>query len=540
MREPGAAVSLLRLRMGFDPASRFGRAAEMSLAPTSSTIMIALLAAISYYAGSRIGFLLTPAYTPISTFWPPNAILFAILLLTAPRIWPVILLAVLPAHLFIQLRTGVPLISALSWFVGNTGEGLLGAVWIRLFKRDKPLFESLHGVMIFLALGVLVPTFLTSFLDAGGVTLTGLGQDYWRLWTNRLTSNIASDLSIVPMVVIFGVSGIAWLRRVRLTRYFEASALVVAVVGVSLLVFGRETSGSSTRALIYLSLLPLVWAAVRFGCAGLSISMLVLVLIALWNTVHGRGPLGYQAPVDAVVSIRTLLIAFSVPLMFLAALLAERQRHEVERKAMRSSLISAQEEESQRIARELHTDIAGRLTLVGLSVDQFRTEANAGVRPALDQLYGEIQRVWNETLKLSHDVYPFTVEYLGLTNALKKLCHNASARSGIRISFSAENMPASMPSEVSRRLFRLAKAALENITQHSQAKTATVELKVSGGRVLLLIADAGVGISPQHDEGVGMASMREQVLSLEGTFRITSIPQQGTVIEASVPIKPSS
>ena len=90
------------------------------------TSAIALLVAVSYYAGSQIGFLFTPAQSAISTFWPPNAILLAAFLLTPPRIWWVLLLAVMPAHLSIQLRTGIPLLSSLGWFVGNTGEALLG------------------------------------------------------------------------------------------------------------------------------------------------------------------------------------------------------------------------------------------------------------------------------------------------------------------------------------------------------------------------------------------------------------------------------
>jgi len=77
------------------------------------TSAIALLVAVSYYAGSQIGFLLTPAQSAISTFWPPNAILLAAFLLTPPRIWWVSLLAVMPAHLAIQLRNGIPLLSSL-------------------------------------------------------------------------------------------------------------------------------------------------------------------------------------------------------------------------------------------------------------------------------------------------------------------------------------------------------------------------------------------------------------------------------------------
>ena len=204
-------LPLFRQRRSIDSLSASDIGTALAAVPASyRTSIIALLVAISYYAGSQVGFLLTPTDTPIATFWPPNAILLAALLLTSPRIWWVLILAAFPAHLFIQLRTGIPLISALLWFVGNTGEALLGAVLVRIFKKDKPLFESVHGVIVFLACGVVLPTLATSFLDAAGVILTGLGQNYWIVWTTRLTSNIVSDLTIVPTIVIFGVKGLSW------------------------------------------------------------------------------------------------------------------------------------------------------------------------------------------------------------------------------------------------------------------------------------------------------------------------------------------
>src|SRR4029077_19365639 len=155
------------------------RSSPPSLAPPLRMLIIALLVAVSYYAGSQIGFFFTPADQPISTFWPPNAILLGVFLLTPPRIWWVFVLAVLPAHLLIQLQVGVPVLSAVGWFVGNTSEALLGAGCIQFLKKDTSLFETVKGVVIFLAFGVGLATLVTSFLDAGSTVLTGAGHNYW-------------------------------------------------------------------------------------------------------------------------------------------------------------------------------------------------------------------------------------------------------------------------------------------------------------------------------------------------------------------------
>src|SRR5258708_19677735 len=119
MGETEAVIPLLRLRISFNPVLALERRAARSVAAAFRISIIALVVAISYYAGSKIGFLLTPPYSPISTFWPPNAILLGVLLLTPRRIWWVLVLAVLPAHLFIHLTPGIPLISALLCFSLN-------------------------------------------------------------------------------------------------------------------------------------------------------------------------------------------------------------------------------------------------------------------------------------------------------------------------------------------------------------------------------------------------------------------------------------
>lgn len=503
------------------------------------TSAIALLVAISYYAGSQIGFLLTPAHSPIAILWPPNAILLAAFLLTPLRIWWVLLLAVLPVHLLIQLTVGIPVLSSLGWFVGNTGEALLGAACIRYFKKERPLFESVQGIVVFLAFGVLLATLVTSFVDAASTVLTGLGSNYWTLWTVRLTSNIVANLVIVPVIVIFWVKGISLFRSVNRARYFEAGALAVGTLVVSLLVFSRENGTGSIPVFIYALLPLLLWAALRFGAGGLSASMLVVALISAWNVMHGRGMFGNFPVADHVLSLHILLTAFALPLMLTAALIAERRRSDETLRDTRSKLVDAQEQERHRIARELHDDIVQQLTLAGLGVDELRSGSNASAKTALDKLYDQISVASKSTRDLSHNLYPFTVEYLGLAGALKKLCRETGAKSGLNISFSENEAPSRLSPDISHCLFRIAQEALQNIVKHSHAGTASVALKVYGGCVLLRIADDGIGITPEQLRigGMGLASMRERAWALDGTCKVMSGPQKGTTVETSLPLK---
>jgi len=540
MSHPQVASPLFRSRTSINSLAANRISETPALASRLHSAAIALLVALGYYVGSQIGFLLKPPDSPISTFWPPNAILFAALLLTSPRIWWVLVLGVFPAHLFIQLRAGVPLISALAWFVGNTGEALLGAVCVRMFKKDRPLFESVYGVIVFLAFGVLVPTLATSFLDAAGVVLTGLGRNYWALWTTRITSNIVSDLTIVPTIVIFGVKGLHWFRRASISAYFEAAMLAVGTVIVSLIVFGRESSISSFWAFIYVPLPLLVWALLRFGSGGASASLLAVTLISVWNTVHARGPLGLQSTVYAVLSLHFLLTVLAISFLLSGALIAERRRGEETLRTKCGNLVHAQELERCRIARELHDNILQRLTLVSLHLDELRAASLVFAETPLNNLHNQISGISKTIRDLSHDLHPFMLEYLGLPRALKKLCGDAGAECGIAIDFAEHNISSPIPSDVSGCLFRIAQQVLENLRRYGHAKKAIMELRLAGQAVLLRMSDDGVDLDPRSSEGSGLTLVREQLLALGGTLNITSVPSKGTVIEVSIPFNDAS
>jgi signal transduction histidine kinase len=130
---------------------------------------------------------------------------------------------------------------------------------------------------------------------------------------------------------------------------------------------------------------------------------------------------------DGVLSLHVLLIIFALPLMLTAALVAERRSGDETLRDTRSKLVDAQEQERHRIARELHDDIVQQLTLVILGVDQLRSGSNAGTKTALDKLYHQISVVSKATRDLSHHLYPFTLEYLGLAGRSRS-CAGIPAR----------------------------------------------------------------------------------------------------------------
>src|SRR5262252_9662977 len=126
------------------------RSAMAVKTPALGTIGVAGVVALAYFLGAKLGFLLTFHPEPVSTMWPPNAILLASLLLMPMASWPILLLAVFPAHLAVQLAAGVPVAMLLGWFVSNCSEALIGALCIRRAIGGPLRFDNSRHVSIFI------------------------------------------------------------------------------------------------------------------------------------------------------------------------------------------------------------------------------------------------------------------------------------------------------------------------------------------------------------------------------------------------------
>src|SRR5688572_3044234 len=161
-----------------------------------SVLWSALAVSVGYYLAARLGFAFTLQPHPISTLWPPNALLMAALLLTPARTWWVLLAAALPAHLAAELQSGVPLAMVLGWFASNCSEALIGAGLVRAFAPAPLRLDSLRRAGLFILFGALAAPLASSFLDAAMVRMIGFGAgDYWTLVRMRSSSNVLAELT---------------------------------------------------------------------------------------------------------------------------------------------------------------------------------------------------------------------------------------------------------------------------------------------------------------------------------------------------------
>jgi two-component system sensor kinase FixL len=314
----------------FWPSMRPQQAASRHVAIEPGAIRAGLLVFAGYYLGARIGFALTFRPHPVSVLWPPNSILVAALLLTAPRIWWFILLAALPAHWAAQVQSHVPPSMILCWFISNSCEALIGAGLTRYLLRGPLQFTSVRSAGTFCLCVVFIGPFLSSFLDAAFVVGNNWGDDsYWTLVRLRLSSNALAALIVVPLVVTWATNGIQALRTARSSRYWEGCALFLGLLLVSYAVLYKFGSGLDS-ALLFLPLPFLLWAAVRFGSLGASTAISIVGFLAIWSASHGHGPFSGGTAEQNALSIQIFLIALAIPLLFLATVVEERATGETE------------------------------------------------------------------------------------------------------------------------------------------------------------------------------------------------------------------
>lgn len=205
-------------------------------------------------------------------------------------------------------------------------------------------------------------------------------------------------------------------------------------------------------------------------------------------------------------------------------------------------LITSQEEERFRIARELHDDLSQRMALVLVRLDQVRqrySDLPSGVMAQLEEVAQIADEVSTSIHYLSHELRPSRLDYLGLGRALRRLCREFSEQHGLQIAFKMQDVPEAIPNDVSVCLYRVAQEALSNVAKHSGSREASVTLFGSADRIDLCVSDRGRGFDVETaDEkgGLGLLSMRERIRLVGGELSVMSQPSHGSEIRAHVPL----
>ena len=222
----------------------------------------------------------------------------------------------------------------------------------------------------------------------------------------------------------------------------------------------------------------------------------------------------------------------------------ELERAHLELHNLTGRLIQAQEQERQRIARELHDDVGQRLAalLVEMNIlNQCLPAELAAEHAAVSDIVREAGELATDVHDMSHRLHSATLHHLGLKSALKELCTHYSTHSQLRVELAAGEVSAALPEEVTLCFYRIAQEALNNAVKHSGSNRAIVRLLNPDGVIRVEIRDFGMGFdSSAPRTGLGLASMRERLQMIGGRLEVNSALGGGVQVIAEANVHEAS
>lgn len=225
----------------------------------------------------------------------------------------------------------------------------------------------------------------------------------------------------------------------------------------------------------------------------------------------------------------------------------ESQARETLRGELLHQIVSAQERERQRIARELHDGTGQTLTALGLGFAAASENVQHNPTLASSQL-AELKVMSTQALQelrdLIRDLRPSLLDDLGLVPALQSQVQLFAERTGVQAEFVLNGRRQRVQPETETIVFRIAQEALTNVAKHAQASQVTVEVSFTDNLLCLEVRDDGRGFEPQmafesignKQQAWGLLGMQERVALVGGSCVVHSAPGNGTAVQVSIPI----
>jgi signal transduction histidine kinase len=473
----------------------------------------------AYYGAAQLGYALEVAGPVAAIVWLPVGVGIAFLYLGGLWMWPGILIG----DLLVNQYDVVPLGSALAQSCGNLLEVMVAVVLLRrLVPFGSPL-DTIDGIMrmlVALAAGtVLSATIGTLAQLFGDVIQNGELATVWRTWW---LGDLSGALVIVPLAI-------AWRHRPPPGwldgRRVEAVVLLATTIAVS------ELATGTMRPIMYIVFPPLMWAALRFGERGATLSVAIAVGFTVWNASQNVGPFVWDSVSHLVVTTQLFIGVAALTTLFLAAVAAERESFGESLHASRARLVEASEIERRRLLHNLHDGAQQRLTALVVHLRLAAEQENltrAETAAILDRSSNEMMLAIEELRELAHGLHPALLARLGLAAAVK----GVAARASVPVTL-AELPDIRFDDAGEATAYYVVAEAVTNAQKHAHASAITVRVGPRHDVLRVEVADDGVGGAFESD-GSGLQGLRDRVEALGGTFAVES-GRDGTRITARIP-----
>jgi signal transduction histidine kinase len=267
----------------------------------------------------------------------------------------------------------------------------------------------------------------------------------------------------------------------------------------------------------------------------------------------GQGQLPLPLPENQPDEIGRLAVAFNVMAQQVETRNAENrelsdnlQRQSIQRGELLKRLITAQESERKRVARELHDELGQSLSGLSLRIEVVERFIQSDPNRTVEQL-GQIHALINETTdhmyNLILDLRPSALDDLGLAAALRDYADRLLADTNIRFELDADGLLTRLPPSVETSLYRVFQETLSNVVRHAGASQVSIRLARTNGAFEGEIVDDGRGfdfnavrMDGHSPQGLGLAGIHERVTQCGGQVKIVTGPGKGTRVNIRIPL----
>jgi two-component system, chemotaxis family, CheB/CheR fusion protein len=206
-------------------------------------------------------------------------------------------------------------------------------------------------------------------------------------------------------------------------------------------------------------------------------------------------------------------------------------------------LALAELRERQSIARDLHDGLGQELNAASIKLDALRSARGSRDARALDEIATLLEGVVREMRSLTAQLNPPVLEQLGLVPALEWLGEEMRRNYALEVALDDDDAPKPLDSVTASILFRAVRELLINVARHAKVNLARITVIRTGDQLIVTVSDQGGGFDSGSKNisstGLGLATLRERVAYVGGSFRIRTEPNRGTTATLQAPLAPA-
>ena len=440
-----------------------------------------------------------PSASPV---WPPAGIAVAVLLMLGYRVWPAIFIGAF----FVNWATAGNLATSLCIASGNSLEALCGAWLVNQFAGGTGLFDRAQDIFKFVLIAA-VSTAVSALIGPTSLALAGFvnWEKYSAIWLTWWLGDMTGYIVVAPLVLLW------WIRprwEEDRQRTLEAVLLLVSLVLLGEAVFGNWFPHfSEVYPIAFICGPVILWTAFRFTQRETITAVSVLSAIALWGTLHGRGPYQVGSANQSLLVLQAWAAVLTLTAMTLAAAMAERRRAEAaleEQKAAVELANKAKDNFLAMLSHELRTPLTPVMMLLDLleseptGREEFREHLaiirrNIELESRLIDDLLDLTRIAHGKLKL--EIKP--VDAHEAIEQVAEMCRSGIERKALRLQLESQardSYVAADPAKFKQIIWNLVKNAIAFTPE--KGEITILSTNNEPGKLSIEVRDTGIGIEP--------------------------------------------